>query len=47
MVFTIKPSLMPSPKRIFHWEVKETAVRVNLKTHAPDNLSVVSTGLVF
>jgi hypothetical protein len=47
MVFIVKLGLMPSPKRRFHWEGKEAAARASLKTHAPDNPSVVSAGLVF
>jgi hypothetical protein len=39
MVFTVKPSLMPSSK--------EYATRASLETYTPNNLSVVSTGLVF
>jgi hypothetical protein len=46
MVFIVEPSLMPSPDRSFHWEVKEAVARASLETYAPDNLSVVTAGLV-
>jgi hypothetical protein len=47
MIFTIKPSLVSSPERSFHREVKEPAIRVSLDTHAPDDLSVIGASLVF
>jgi hypothetical protein len=47
MIFTIKLGLVPSPERSFHREAKETAARMSLKTHAPDDLSVIDTWLVF
>jgi hypothetical protein len=46
MVFAIKSSLMPSPKRGFHWEVEKAVARVSLETYTPNNLSVISAELV-
>jgi hypothetical protein len=47
MVFTIKPCLVPSPERRFHGEVKEATKRASMECNALDNLSVISTWLVF
>jgi hypothetical protein len=47
MVFIVEPGLMPSPKIGFHWEFKEATARASLKTYAPGNREVFSTGLVF
>jgi hypothetical protein len=47
VVFTIKPSLVPSSKRSFHGEVKEATARASLKTNTPDNLSVTGVWLIF
>jgi hypothetical protein len=46
MVFIVKPSLMPSPERRFHWEFKEVAARASLETYTTDDLSVVCAWLV-
>jgi hypothetical protein len=47
VVFTIKPSLVPSSERSFHGEVKEAIARASLKTNTPDNLSVTNVWLIF
>jgi hypothetical protein len=46
MVFTIKLGLVPSPERSFRGEVKESAARASLKTHASDDLSIFGARLV-
>jgi hypothetical protein len=47
VVLTVKPSLMPSPKRSFQQKVEEHGTRAGLETHTPDNLVVSGTQLVF
>ncbi len=47
MVLVVKPRLVPSPKGTLHQKVKEADARAGLETHAPDNLAVSSTRLVF
>jgi hypothetical protein len=46
MVLTVKLDLMPSPKKSFQWETKESTAGASLETYAPDDLSVVSARLV-
>jgi hypothetical protein len=38
---------VPSPKGSLHQKVKEAGMRTGLETHAPDNLAVSDTWLVF
>jgi hypothetical protein len=45
--FHNKPSLVPSPERSFHGEVKEANARASLETNAPDDLLVTGAWLVF
>jgi hypothetical protein len=47
MVLVVEPCLVPSPKGSRHWKVKEAGARAGLETHAPDNLVVSGTRLVF
>jgi hypothetical protein len=47
VVLTVEPHPMPSPKGSLHRKVKEACVRTGLETHAPDNLAVSNTRLVF
>jgi hypothetical protein len=47
MVPTVQPCPMPSPKGSLHHKVEEAGTRVGLETHAPDNLVVSGTRLVF
>jgi hypothetical protein len=47
MVFAIKLGPMPSLKRSLHRKIEEAGARAGLKTHAPNNLSVSGTQLVF
>jgi hypothetical protein len=47
MVLTVEPCHVPSPKGSLHQKVKEASARVGLETHAPDNLTVSVTWLVF
>jgi hypothetical protein len=47
MVLAIKPCHMPSPKRGLHGKVKAADTRAGLETHAPNNLTVSGTQLVF
>jgi hypothetical protein len=47
MVLTLEPCLVPSPKGSLHRMVKEASTRVGLETHAPNNLVVSGTWLVF
>jgi hypothetical protein len=46
MIFTIKPTPMPSQERSFQWEIDEATVGASLKAVA-DNFSVGGAGLVF
>jgi hypothetical protein len=46
MIFTIKPTPMPSPEGSFHWEIDEATIGASLKA-AADNFSVGGAGLVF
>jgi hypothetical protein len=47
VVLVVEPCLVPSPKGSHHWKVKEAGARAGLETHAPDNLVVSGTRLVF
>jgi hypothetical protein len=47
MVLAVEPHLMSSPKGSVHRKVKEADVRVGSETHAPNNLTVCGTQLVF
>jgi hypothetical protein len=47
MILKIKPSLVPSPERSFHGEVKEAATRASFETNTLDDLSVIGAWLVF
>jgi hypothetical protein len=47
LILIVEPCLVPSPKGSLHQKVKEPSVRVGFETHAPDNLLVSGTLLVF
>jgi hypothetical protein len=47
MVFSIKPSHVPSPERNFHRKVKEATKTVSLESNAFDNLLVTGVWLIF
>jgi hypothetical protein len=47
MVFIVEPCYVPSTKRRLHGVFKEAGVRAGLKTHAPNNLAVRGTRLIF
>jgi hypothetical protein len=47
VVLIVEPRLVPSPKGTLHRKVKEASERAGLETHAPDNLVVSGTWLVF
>jgi hypothetical protein len=47
MVLAVEPCPVPSLKRSLYRKVKEVGTREGLKTHAPNNLTVSGTRLVF
>jgi hypothetical protein len=47
MVLIVEPRLVPSTMGSLHRKVKEDNVMAGLETHAPDNLAVSGTRLVF
>jgi hypothetical protein len=47
MILTVEPRLMSSPKGNLHQKVKEADARAGLEAHAPENLAVCDTRLVF
>jgi hypothetical protein len=47
MVLVVEPCLVPSPKGSLHQKVKEAGTRAGLETHAPNNLTISGTRLVF
>jgi hypothetical protein len=47
MVLAVEPHPTPSLKGSFHRKVEEAGTRVRLETHAPNNLAVSGTRLVF
>jgi hypothetical protein len=47
MVLIVEPHTMTSPKGSLHRKVTEAGARAGLETHAPDNLTVSDTRLVF
>jgi hypothetical protein len=47
MVLIVEPCPVPSLKGSLHRKVKEASMRAGLETHAPDNLVVSGTRLVF
>jgi hypothetical protein len=47
VVLAVEPRVVPSPKGSLHQKVKKAGARVGLEAHAPDNLAVSSTRLVF
>jgi hypothetical protein len=47
MILTVEPRPVPFSKESLHRKVKEADARVGLEAHAPDNLVVSGTRLVF
>jgi hypothetical protein len=47
IVLTVEPCPVPSQKGSLHMKVKEASARAGSETHAPDNLTVSGTRLVF
>jgi hypothetical protein len=47
VVLTVEPCPVPSRKGGLHRKVKKADARVGLETHAPDNLAVSGTRLIF
>jgi hypothetical protein len=47
VVLTVEPYSMPSPEGSLHQKVKEASTKAGLETHAPDNLVVSGTRLIF
>jgi hypothetical protein len=42
MILVVEPRPVPSLKRSFHRKIKEASVRAGLKTHTPNDLTVVT-----
>jgi hypothetical protein len=47
MVLTVEPGPVPSSKGSFHWKFKKAAMMAGLEAHAPDDLPVSGTRLIF
>jgi hypothetical protein len=47
MILAVEPHPVPSPKRSYHRKFNEASVRVGLKTHTPNGLTVSDTQLIF